>query len=172
MGEDCSLVRNMEELLTVCSRSIVAPEVITREVSRVMAAMDDRTLEPKFIVEGCESLSFLASCFIKNGFDTFVTDYARMTGINHMTRGFASKDELLSFCEFCVSHGVECLDRSKRALMTQLEIENGMTRDEIFSLNTYHNEITVQDQIINYIKLSLLINSLTEFFKKFYKGLN
>lgn len=172
MREDCNLVQSMEELLNTCSRSIVAPELITREVSRVMAAMDDHDLEPKFIVEGCESLSFLASCFFRSGFDSFVEVYASMTGIDHMARGFTSKDELLAFCEFCVGYGVESLERLRKALMTQLEIENGMTKDEIYSLNTYHNEITVQDQIINYIKLSLLINSLTEFFRKYYKGLN
>lgn len=172
MGEDYSLVQNMEELLNVCSRSIVAPDLITREVSRVMAAMDDHELEPKFIVAGCESLSFLASCFLRSGFDSFATDYSQITGINHMARGFADKDELLSFCEFCVDYGVKNLGTLRKALMTQLEIENGLSRDEIYNLNTYHNEITVQEQIISYIKLSLLVNSLTEFFKKYYKGLN
>ncbi len=172
MGDGCSLVQNMEELLNICSRSIVAPERITKEVSRIMTAEGAHDLEVKYIVEGCESLSFLASRFFRNGFDSFVTDYACITGIDHMTQGFANKDELLSFCEFCVSYGVESLERLRNSLMTQLEIENGMTKDEIFSLNTYHNEITVQDQIINYIKLSLLINSLAEFFRKYYKGLN
>jgi hypothetical protein len=172
MGEGCSLVQNMEELLNTCSRSIVSPELITREVSRVMAAMDDHDLEPKFIVNGCESLSFLASCFLRSDFDFFISDYARITGINHLARGFASKDELLSFCEFCVGYGLESLERLRNALMTQLDIENGMSRDEIWSLNAYHSEATVQDQIIDYIKLSLLVNSLIEFFRKYYKGLN
>lgn len=169
---DGSLVQNMEELLNICSRSIVAPERITTEVSRIIAAAGTPDLDAKYIVEGCESLSFLASRFFQNGFDSFVTEYACMTGIDHMTRGFANKEELLSFCEFCVVYGVESLERLRKSLMNQLEIENGMTKDEIFSLNTYHSEITVQDQIINYIKLSLLLHSLAEFFKKYYKGLN
>jgi hypothetical protein len=162
----------MEELLNACSRSIVAPETITKEIGRVMAATDYRDLEPKFIVDGCESLSFLAFCFFRNGFDSFFTDYALITGIDHAICGFTNKDELISFCEFCAGCGTECLGRLKKALMAQLEIENGLTKDEIYSLNTYHNEVTVQDQIINYIKLSLLLNSLAEFFKKYYKGLN
>lgn len=172
MGDGCSLVQNMEELLNVCSRSIVAPERITTEVSRIMTAAGPHDLEPKYIVEGCESLSFLASRFFQNGFDSFAADYACITGIDHMMQGFANKDELLSFCEFCVGYGIDDLERLRKSLMTQLEIENGMTKDEIFSMNAYHNEITVQDQIITYIKLSLLINSLAEFFKKYYKGLN
>lgn len=172
MGEDGSLVRNMEELLNICSRSIVAPETITREVGRVMAATDYRDLEPKFIVDGCESLSFLAFCFFRNGFDSFFTDYAHITGMDHIARGFRNKDELVSFCEFCAGCGADYLGRLKKALMDQLEIENRLTKDEIYSMNTYHSEVTVQDQIINYIKLSLLLNSLAEFFRKYYKGLN
>jgi hypothetical protein len=47
-----------------------------------------------------------------------------------------------------------------------------MTKYDISSLNRSRNPSTVQDQVLDYIKLSLLVNALKEFFKKYYKGLN
>lgn len=192
-----ALVHNMEDLLAVCSRSIVEPDMIIMEATRIMTLMNDQSLEQKYIVEGYETLSLLASSFIRCGYDSFVVNYARKAGINHLASGFSNKDELLKYCEFCVEHGDESLDRIRNTIMEQLEIENAMTKNEIFHLNrrkfelrkeillgindsitrikcceAYQNLVTVQDQIINYIRLSLLVNSLKEFFRKYYKGLN
>jgi hypothetical protein len=172
-----SLIHNMEELLDVCSRSIVAPNMIILEANRIMSIMNDLNLEQKYIVEGCEKLSLLASGFIRSGFDSFIVNYAKKSGINHRISGFANKNELIQYCEFCVEFGDASLGRIRNTLMAQLEIENNMTRDEICYLNIQRveadrNLVTVQDQITDYIKLSLLVNSLKEFFKEFYKGLN
>ncbi|MBR0599634.1 hypothetical protein [Sinanaerobacter chloroacetimidivorans] len=197
MHDQKTLDHNIEELLAVCSRSIVSPDMIVMEANRIMANMNDCNLEPKFIVEGCESLSILASSFIQNEFDSLIVNYAHKSGINHWISGFANKNELIKFCEFCVEYGEETLSKTRNTMMMQLEIENGMTKDEICDLNrvkfelkkkillgsddvetrklfceTYQNLITVQDQITNYIILSLLVNSLKEFFKSHYKGLN
>jgi hypothetical protein len=197
MRDGNSLVHNMEELLAICSRSIVAPDIITMEANRIITIMNDRNLEQKFNVEGCETLSLLASSFIRSGYDSFIVNYARKTGINHRVSGFANKDELIKYCEFCVEYGDESLSKIRNTMMMQLEIENRMTKDEICNLNikkfklkkeillrindfetkkpfceAYQNLITVQDQITNYIKLSLLVNSLKKFFKEYYKGLN
>lgn len=192
-----SLVYNTEELIAACSRSIVAPDMIIIETNRIMAIMNDRNIDRKFIVDGCETLSILASSFLRSGYDSFITKYADKTGINHGESGFANKEELIKYCEFCVKDGDEILGRIRAAVMEQLEIENRMTKDEICNLNikkfelkkeilrgikdfelkkafceSYQNLITVQDQITDYIKLSLLVNSLKEFFKEYYKGLN
>jgi hypothetical protein len=197
MSDVYSLVHNMEELLAVCSRSIVAPDMIIIETNRLLALMNDRNVDRKFVVDGCERLSFLASGFLRSGYDSFIISYAHKTGINHWTSGFSNKDELISFCEFCVKYGDESLGRIKNDILMQLEVENRMTKDEICNRNikkfelkqeimrgisnfeirkafcdSYQNLITVQDQITNYIKLSLLVNSLKEFFKEYYKGLN
>ena len=169
----------MEDLLTVCSRSIVAPDLIITEAARIITIMNDRSLEQKFIVEGYETLSVLASGFFRSGYDSFHEKYACESGIDHRESGFIGRDELIKYCEFCVAYGDECLDKIKNTLMAQLEIENRMTKHEIFDLNnksgfseTDLQSITVQNQIIDYIKLSLLVNSLKEFFKEYYKGLN
>lgn len=175
-----SFVYNMEELLSICSRSIVAPDRITMEANKMMTIINDRNLEQKFIVEGCETLSLLASSFLRSGYDSFIVNYAYETGINHWVSGFKRRDELIKYCEFCVKHGDECLDNIRNTLAIQLEIENKMTTDEIYDLNVKKlefkremlNFITVQDHITNYIKLSLIVNSLKEFFKEYYKGLN
>lgn len=172
-----TLVHNMEELLDVCSRSIVAPNMIILEANRIMAIMNDRNLEQKYIVEGCEKLSLLAAGFIRSGFDSFIANYAGKSGINHRVSGFANKNELLQYCEFCVEFGDTSLGKIRNTLMAQLELENNMTRDEICYLNIKkvefdRNLITVQAQITDYIKLSLLVNSMKEFFKEYYKGLN
>lgn len=177
MNDVSSLVQNMEELFDICSRSIVAPDRIILEANRIMKIMNDQNLEQKYIVEGCESLSLLASGFLRSGYDSFVINYASRTGVNHSASGFANKDELLKYCEFCVEHGDESLGKIKESILMQLEIENRMTQGEIRDLNLKklrlnENLITVQDQIINYIKISLLVNSLKEFFKKYYRGLN
>lgn len=177
MGNVNSLVHNMEELLDACSRSIVAPNMIVIEANRIMAIMNDCNLEQKYIVRGCEKLSLLASGFIRSGFDSFTANYECKSGINHRTSGFANKNELIQYCEFCVEYGDESLRKIRNTLMAQLEIENNMTRDEICYLNIrrYENDrdlITVQDQITDYIKLSLLVNSMKEFFKEYYKGMN
>ena len=177
MGNVNVLVHNMEELLDVCSRSIVAPNMIVIEANRIMAIMNDGNLEQKYIVKGCEKLSLLASGFIRGGFDSFIANYERKSGIDHRSSGFSNKNELIQYCEFCVEFGDESLSKIRKTLLTQLEIENNMTRDEICHLNIkrFENDrdlMTVQDQIIDYIKLSLLVNSMKEFFKEFYKGLN
>lgn len=172
MGAAGSLIQNMEELLTVCSRSIVAPEKVTSEAGKVITIMNDPNLDRKFLVAGCESLSLIAYGFIRCGYDSFIIAYAGKTGVDHFESGFTDKNELIKFCEFCVEYGGEILIELGNKLQTQLEIENGMTKDEILNLNLYRNTITVQDHMINYIKLSLLLNSLSEFFKKYYKGLN
>lgn len=162
----------MENLLAVCSRSIVAPDTITTEVSRIMSIVNDCNLEQKYIVSGCETLSLLATGFIRSGYDSFIIDYERKTGINHLIAGFSSKEELIQYCEFCVEYGEECLEDLRNSMLAQLEIENGMTKDEIRILNMKKYEFTVQDQLTRYVKLVLLVNSLKEFFRKYYKGLN
>jgi hypothetical protein len=178
MNDGNFLICSMEDLLTICSRSIVAPDMIMTEVNRIMSIVNDRNLEQKFIVRGCESLSFLASGFLRSGYDSFISVYERKTGINHTVSGFSNKDELIQYCEFCVEYGEESLVRLRKSLLAQLEIENRMTKAEICSLNirrfeeSYGNLLTVQDHITSYIKLSLLVNSLKEFFKKYYKGMN
>lgn len=192
-----SLMYNTEELIAVCSRSIVAPDMIIIETNRILAIMNDRNIDQKFIVDGCETLSVLASSFLRSGYDSFITKYADKTGIDHGESGFADKEELIKYCEFCVKDGDEILGKIRTAVMVQLEVENRMTKDEICNLNikkfelkkeilrgikdfelekafceSYQNLITVQDQVTDYIKLSLLVNSLKEFFKEYYKGLN
>lgn len=170
-----ALVHSVEELLAVCSRSIVAPNMIILEANRILAIMNDQNMEQKYIVQGCEKLSLLASGFIRSGFESFTADYARKSGIDHLVSGFADRNELIKYCEYCVEHGDEALGRIRNALMSQLELENGMTEDEIRSLNVRKSGSgpnTVQDRITDYIKLSLLVNSLKEFFKQYYKGLN
>jgi hypothetical protein len=164
-----SLVADMEELLAVCSRSIVAPDSIISEANRIMNIMSDHDLERKFFVEGCETLSVLASGFIRSGYEDFVIQYENKTGIDHSICGFADKEELVRYCEFCVTYGDQCLSNMKSEMMNQLEIENGMSKDEIRSLGIRNS---VQDQMTDYIKLSLLVNSLKEFFKEYYKGMN
>ncbi len=172
MKDENSLICNMEDLLAVCSRSIVAPDMITTEVSRIMSIVNDRNLEQKYIVRGCETLSLLASGFIRSGYDAFTVDYERKTGLNPLDNGFSNKEELIQYCEFCVEYGEENLGKLRDSMLAQLEIENGMTKDEILILNLKRYEFTVQDQLTSYVKLSLLINSLKEFFRKYYKGLN
>ena len=172
MKDENSLICNMEDLLAVCSRSIIAPDMITTEVSRIMSIVNDSNLEQKYIVSGCETLSLLASGFIRSGYDSFVVDYERKTGINHSVAGFSNKEELIKYCEFCVEYGEESLEGLRNSMLAQLEIENGMTKDEIRILNMKKFEFTVQDQLTRYVKLSLLVNSLEEFFRKYYKGLN
>ena len=173
MSEVNSLVHNMEELLAICSRSIIAPNMITMEANKTIAIMNDRNLEQKFIVEGCETLSLLASSIIRSGYDSFIVNYAHKTGINHRVSGFANKDELIKYCEFCVEYGDASLSKMRNIIMKHLEIENRMTKEEICNLNIKkQNLITVQDKVTNYIKLSLIINSLKQFFKEYYKGLN
>ncbi|HWQ80245.1 MAG TPA: hypothetical protein VN381_15565 [Anaerovoracaceae bacterium] len=170
-----ALVHSVEELLAVCSRSIVAPNMIILEANRIMTILNDQNVEQKFIVEGCEKLSLLAAGFIRSGFESFTADYARKSGIDHMASGFANRNELVKYCEYCVEHGDESLHRIRYSLMSQLELENGMTEDEIRSLNVKKSGSdlnTVQDQMTDYIKLSLLVNSLKEFFKQYYKGLH
>ncbi len=171
-----SFVHNMEDLLALCGRSIVVPDMIALEVNRILSILNDHNLEGKYIVTGCEALSVLASGFLRSGYDSFIINYTLRTGINHLTSGFGSKDELIKYCEFCVEYGEENLRAIENTLLKQLELENGMTKDEIFALNIRrlkrNDIITVQDQITNYIKLSLLVNSLKDFFKEYYKGLN
>jgi hypothetical protein len=169
------LVHSVEALLAVCGRSIVAPNMIILEANKILSVMNDQNVERKFIVNGCEKLSLLAVGFIRSGFESFTADYALKYGIDHMRSGFADRNELIKYCEYCVEYGDETLGRLRNALMRQLELENGMTEDEIRSLNVkksgpYPN--TVQDRITDYIKLSLLVNSLKEFFRQYYKGLN
>ncbi len=197
MSDVNSLDSSIEELLSICSRSIVVPDIITMEANKIMSIMNDHNLEQKYIVEGCETLSLLASSFIRSGYDSFLINYAREEQSNHWVSSFANKNELIKYCEICVEYGDESLRKMKNSIMTQLEIENHMTKDEIYNLNiknyefkkrtlletnnnetknpsneTFQNPITVQEQITNYIILSLLVNSLKEFFKKYYKGLN
>jgi nitrogenase subunit NifH len=150
-------------LLAVCSRSIVKPNTIILEANRMLAIMKDQNVDRKFIVEGCEKLSLLAAGFIRSGFDDIAADYARMTGIDHMKSGFESKNELVKYCEYCVLRGEERLNGIRDELMSQLELENGMSEDEIRRLNVKKSGSdlsTVQDRITDYIKLSLLVNSL------------
>ncbi len=165
-----------EDLLRVCSRSIVAPDKIILEANRLMNLLNDPDLEQKYLVQGCETLSLLASGFVRSGNDSIISHYAQKSGIDHSASGFESKDQLIKFCEFCVEYGEESLNRIRKNIMSQLEIENGMTKDEIYSLNVRKESecrlVTVQEQITNYIKLSLLVNSLKDFFKEYYKGLN
>lgn len=195
MNDGNSLVQSMEELLAACSRSIISPDRIIVEANRLMSIMNDDNLDKKYIVQGCESLSLIASSFIRGGYEVFADLYFSKTGINHRSSGFSTKDELIRFCEFCAEHGDQCLKKMKSALLAQLEIENHMSKDEIFSLNSnsfhsgdvsepersssiYRDEVypkvsgTVQDQVIDFIKLSMLVNSLKGFFKEYYKGLN
>lgn len=197
MADVNSLNLNMEDLLDVCSRSIVAPDVIVLEASRLLTIISDKNVEEKFIVKGCEKLSLLALGFLRSGYDAFTADYADRSGSDLRIKGFSDKDELIRYCEYCVDFGEKKIGRIKTALMVQLEIENRMTKDEICNLNirkfalkkeiargirddelsstfheSYRNLITVQDQVTDYIKLSLLVNSLKKFFKEYYKGLN
>lgn len=168
-------VHSMEELLSVCSRSIVKPNTIILEANRILAIMNDQNVDRKFIVEGCEKLSLLAAGFIRSGFDEITADYARITGIDHMKSGFESKNQLVKYCEYCVLHGEERLNGIREELMSQLEMENGMSEDEIRRLNVKNagsDLSTVQDRITDYIKLSLLVSSLKEFFRQYYKGLS
>jgi hypothetical protein len=170
-----ALVHSMEELLTVCSRSIVRPNTIILEANRILAIIHDQNVDRKFIVEGCEKLSLLASGFIRCGFDEITADYARKTGIDHMKSGFGSRNELVKYCEYCVLRGEELLSGIRNELMRQLELENGMSEDEIRLLNLKKpgsDLITVQERVTNYIRLSLLVNSLKEFFRQYYKGLS
>lgn len=168
--------RGTEDLLRVCSRSIVAPDKIILEANRLMNLLNDPDLEQKYLVQGCETLSLLASGFVRSGNDSIINHYAQKSGIDHSASGFESKDQLIKFCEFCVEYGEESLNRIRKNIMSQLEIENGMTKDEIYSLNVRKESecrlVTVQEQITNYIKLSLLVNSLKDFFREYYKGLN
>lgn len=169
-----SQVHNIEELLLTCSRSITDPDRITKEMNRILSVINDHNLDQKYIVAGCETLSLLASGFIRCGFDSFIKTYSYKTGILYDEFGFANKDELVQYCEFCVIYGDECLSKMEIHIMRQLEVENRMTKDEIRNLNfhKYKNQITVQEQITDYIKLLLLVNSLKEFFKDYYNGLN
>ena len=175
MNDVHSLVHSMEELLIFCSRSIVAPDMITEEANRIMETMNDHNLDQKFIVEGHEALSLLASGFIRCGYDNFMAHYAQKTGTNPMVSGFCSKDELVQYCAFCVEFGEKNLQKIKDAMMMRLEAENKMTQEEIYSINleqSGRNPATVQALMVNYLKLSLLVNSLKEFFKEYYKGMN
>jgi|GEM_PF-2004994 len=170
-----NLADSVEELLTVCSRSIVKPNIIILEANRLLNFLQDQNADRKYIVEGCEKLSLLATGFIRSGFDGIVSDYAYETGIDHRESGFRSRKELVKFCEYCVLRGEELLGRIRDELMSQLELENGMSEDEIRRLNVKKsgsNAGTVQDRITDYIKLSLLVNSLKEFFRLYYKGLS
>ena len=195
MNDGNSFVNTMEELLAACSRSIIAPDRIIIEANRLMSIMSDENLEQKYVVEGCESLSLIASSFIRCGYDGFADLYFSKTGKNHRSAGFSTKDELIRFCEFCVEYGDEHLGRIRAALLAQLEVENGLSKDEILSLNNnafYSEEVcdaehlelgyadsffqtnsaTVQAQITDFFKLSMLVNSLKGFFKEYYRGLN
>jgi hypothetical protein len=157
--------------------------------------MSDENLEQKYVVESCESLSLIASSFMRCGYDGFADLYCSKTGKNHRSAGFSTKDDLIRFCEFCVEYGDECLSHIRGALLAQLEVENGLSKDEILSLNNnafYSGEVsdaasldlgyadsffesksaTVQAQITEFIKLSMLVNSLKGFFKEYYRGLN
>ncbi|QOX64251.1 hypothetical protein FRZ06_13330 [Anoxybacterium hadale] len=195
MNDGNTFVHTMEELLAACSRSIIAPDRIIVEANRLMSIMNDDSLEQKYVVEGCESLSLIASSFIRGGYEIFSDLYYNKTGLNHRASGFSTKDDLVRFCEFCVEYGDECLSRIRIALLAQLEIENSLSKDEIFTLNDgsfytgeaaepghpelaysdsfyQKNSATVQDQITDFIKLSMLVNSLKGFFKEYYRGLN
>lgn len=175
-----SLTRSIEELLVICQRSIVSPDMIIAEASRIITSMKEKSLERKFIVEGYEALSILASGFMNNGYKSFLKQYAEREGIDHRTCGFSKKDELIRFCEFCVTYGDELLDEIRKTLADQLVLENSLTKNEICSLNHKKADSnkpgsishTVQNQITEYIKLSLLVNSMKEFFKEYYKGLH
>lgn len=177
MGLD-SKASGMEDLLSACSRSIVSPDMIVAETVRIMTIMSDRRLERKYIVEGYETLSVLAAGFMRSGYVSFPEQYSRKEGIVYLRDGFSNKEELIRYCEFCVAYGDECLDKIRHALTVQLELENKMTKDEICNLNrktscsdeTDRESNTVQDQIIDYIKISILVNSLKEFFREYYKG--
>ena len=139
---------------------------------------------------------FLHPVWFEVGIILLIENYALKTGINHWLSGFASKDELIKYCEFCVEYGDEMLRRIRYTAMKQLEIEDRMTKDEICKLNikkleseievrlqtinsdtnnpfceACQNLITVQDQVTNYIKLSLIVSALKEFFREYYKGL-
>lgn len=175
MDQANALVHSMEELLAVCSRSIVTPNIIILEANRILAIMHDQNVDQKYVVEGCEKLSLLAAGFIRSGFDTITADYTRKTGIDHKKTGFESRNELVKYCEHCVLRGEEHLSGIRDELMSQLELENGMSEDEIRRLNVKKSGSdlsTVQDRITDYIKLSLLVNSLKEFFRQYYKGLS
>jgi len=175
-----SLTHSIEELLVICQRSIVSPDMIIAEASRIITSMNEKSLERKFIVEGYETLSILASGFMNNGYESFLKQYAERERIDHRTCGFSKKDELIRFCEFCVAYGDELLAEIRKTLADQLVLENSLTKNEICSLN--HKKAdpdkpgsishTVQNQITEYIKLSLLVNSMKEFFKEYYKGLH
>ena len=71
------MVHNIEELLSMCSRSIVAPDMIITEANRIMSIMNDHNLEQKFIVQECEALSLLASSFVRSGYDFFIITYTQ-----------------------------------------------------------------------------------------------
>lgn len=167
-----SSVHSMGELLAVCSRSIVEPDLVVAEAARIIEVLNDRSLERKYVVEGYETLSLIASSFFRCGYGSFTDQYAGRTGIDHRSSGFSNKDELIKYCEFCVEYGDEKLHKIREDAMSRLEIENRMTKYDIFNLNKSRNPSTVQDQVLDYIKLSLLVNALKEFFKKYYKGLN
>lgn len=174
MSNRNSLEYSLEELLTICSRSIVAPDRIVMETNRIIELMNEPDLDRKYIVEGCETLSLLASSFMRSGYDSYLAHCAHSEKMHWMT-GYTNKNELIEYCELCVEFGEESLRKIKNALMAQLEIENTMTRDEINDLNIKKYEqhfITVQEQLTNFIVLSLLVNSLKKFFKEYYKGLN
>ncbi len=175
-----SLTRSIEELLVACCRSIVSPDMIIAEASGIITILNDHRLERKFIVEGCETLSILASGFMRCGYESFLEQYAEREGIDHLTAGFSKKEELIRFSEFCVAYGDRRLAEMKKELTVQLALEDGFTRKEICEQNKHEADSakpdrisnTVQNQISDYIKLTLLVNSLKEFFKEYYKGLH
>ena len=85
MKRNSQSVQEIEELLSIYSRSIVAPDQITAELGRLASVMRDASLEKRFIVEGCEKLSLLAVGLIRSGYASFADDYAGITGIDHWT---------------------------------------------------------------------------------------
>ena len=83
-----ALVHSVEELLAVCSRSIVAPSMIILEANRILAILNNQNLERKFIVEGCEKLSLLAAGFIRSGLSLYCGLCPQIRDRSHSIRFF------------------------------------------------------------------------------------
>jgi hypothetical protein len=149
-------IKRIEDLIERNQKYLIDEESIKRDVELYKVARDivkdvlQKEAKPdKYIVSGCEGLSFAVKNLIESGFGFYIVGYAHKFGINHSVDGFKTKEELMKYAEWAVEQYNETFLKVEADIEEMKIIEDTMTAEE--RSKKYVSQLEAQTKILENI---------------------